>query len=173
MDVTLQTAIISGTVIILSTVIAGLFAYFQQRRERFRWAEQLKQTYATEILRVRLDEYPKLGAMLMNLGRDYGKTLTPEQVRKLAREINEWAYGRGGLCAEPDTRSAVFILRETLECYAEKKETFDKVREWRQLTINLLRRDLDLGPAYELPEQDYEPLFDKLNSSLESLRKKK
>lgn len=173
MDITLQAAVISGIVVLLSAIIGATVTYLQQRRDRFRWAEQLKQTYATEILRVRLEEYPKLGAMLMNLGRYYGRQLSAEQISKLARDINVWAYGRGGLCAEPDTRSAVFILRETLDRYAIKSEPFEKVREWRQLVINLLRRDLDLGPAYELPERDYQTLFAKLNSSLEDLRRKK
>ncbi len=38
MDITLQAALISGGVLILSIILAGLFAYFQQRRDRFRWA---------------------------------------------------------------------------------------------------------------------------------------
>ena len=172
MDPTLQTALISGLVVILSTLIAGAFTFFQQRREKFRWAEQLKQTYATEILRVRLEEYPKLTALFLPLGRYHWQDLKPAEIRKIALAVNEWAYGRGGLCAEPDTRSAIFILRETLDRFAEDKTAFQKVRDWRRLVINLLRRDLDLGPAYEIPEQEYQPLFNKFEKSLDELRKR-
>ena len=75
------------------------------------------------------------------------------------------------LCTEPDTRSAIHILRETLDRYADKKESIGTMRAWRQLTINLLRQDLDLGPAYELPDQEYESLIHKLKASLEEQRK--
>lgn len=171
LQIAVVSSVISGVVVILSKILDALFARSQQRRERFRWAEQLKQAQVTEVLKARMEEYPKFVPFMMNLERRDLRQCPPSEIRELASVINSWAYGRGGLCAESETCAAIQVLRKTLEQLAESQESPERIRRWMHLVVNLLRRDLALDPVYEIPEHELKPLFNKIKGFMTDLQK--
>lgn len=94
--------------------------------------------------------------------------------RGSTRELNEWIYSAGGLCAEATTRGAVVGLRECCRKWAQDEGPQpDDLDTWRNLTTTFLRRDLDVGG---LDSYDFDldsTLLSKLQDELDSTHRRK
>ena len=94
--------------------------------------------------------------------------ITAQVAGKVARELNEWLYSAGGLCADATTRGALLGLRECCRRWAASGRQPAQLYEWRNLLTTFLRRDLDvLG----LDSYDFEPgstLLAKLQQELQT-----
>lgn len=70
--------------------------------------------------------------------------LTESQALELADRLNQWAYGEPGLYMLPDTRTAMFVLRDRLVRFARKRITAEELlRGPRTDLVELMRRDLN------------------------------
>ena|SRR2546421_3972679 len=161
----LQTVLISALVAILTAASAGFFTWKQIQREREKWLTELKTTWQTEVFKERLKSYPRLYAILAQLSVRATPPPTPEQAAHIGQQINDWYYSIGGLCADVDTRAAVYELREA--CFAWKQgELPANLLKLRNITVFFLRRDLDIQGLENFDLSHTTPLLEKLKAEM-------
>ena len=119
--------------------------------EKLKWREQLSLELAKRHLDARLDAYPPLWSHVRVVARhtERSGTLTPDQCKSIATEIEAWRYGKGGLLAEETTRDAAMTLQSALWQYDSTPESFVRVRQARRLVRAALRADMGLGANSE------------------------
>jgi hypothetical protein len=161
-------ALISGVVALLIGGTSTLLALSQIRKEHRRWLADLKIAWSLELYKARMATYPDVHKALYPLS--HTATVTPQAAEVVARELNEWIYSAGGLCAEATTRGAVLGLRDCCRKWAEDGGSqSNDLYTWRNLTTTFLRRDLDLGGLdsydFDLDSTLLSKLKDELNSS--------
>lgn len=112
--------------------------------------------------------YPGAHQALAPLSHASEEVITAQVAGRVARELNEWLYSAGGLCADATTRGALLGLRECCRRWAASGRQSAQLYEWRNLLTTFLRRDLDvLG----LDSYDFEPgstLLAKLQQELQT-----
>jgi hypothetical protein len=165
-------ALISGVVALLIGGASALLTLSQIRREHRRWLADLKTAWSLELYKARMATYPNVHKALAPLS--HTAAVTPQAAEVVARELNEWIYSAGGLCAEATTRGAVLGLRDCCRKWAEDGGSQpNDLYIWRNLTTTFLRRDLDLGG---LDSYDFDldsTLLSKLQSELDSPRRRR
>lgn len=163
-NATSQIAILGALFTLFAALLATLVNYYRERsesqkwkrtleleerrikHEEIKWALELNNQREMEIHRVRLKTYPEIFTALSSLSHHNLHKLTDDRLLELADMLNSWGYGESGLCMLPDTRDAVFRLRNTLTQAAQGKI---QVRELvsrnstRTELIELMRRDLN------------------------------
>lgn len=162
MPIELQTALIAAVVALLTGGISGYLTWNQIQRERVKWLTELKTAYATELYEVRLQTYPTIMKTFQPLSQKAPKILKPEHCSEIVQEINNWIYSAGGLSADKSTRGAIIGLRNALFAWKDGPRPVE-ITEWRDVSMFLLRRDLDVY-GIEAPEevQDRSSLLEKL-----------
>ena len=165
MSTQVQAALIAGVVAFLTALIGTLVNVLQARRERSKWLVDLKSSYTLEIFQQRLATYPDALKIIGRLSHGNVPRPDPATAAEVAKELNDWLYGPGGLCADAGTRGAILRLRH---CCRAWKASGDKnppadLYEWRNIALAMLRLDIDLGGL-----EDYD--FDNILSLLERLR---
>lgn len=171
MPLEFQTALISAVVALFTATIGGFLTWNQIQRERKRWVIDIKTTYAVELYKTRLASYPQVYATLSKTSTRASEELTPEKAQQVAREINEWFYSTGGMCAEASTRGALLGLREALFSWAQQGTMPQDFYAWRNIALQLLRRDLDIqGRLESFDPKDRGSLLEKLKAEVASLQ---
>ncbi len=170
MTTEIQTALIAAIVALITAGIAAYFSYNQIQRERTKWLFELKTSYALELYKIRLIEYPKLLQTIGRLSHGSASKLTPEIAQEVGQEINEWFYSTGGLVADAKTRGAILGLRQVCRKWKEGPRPED-LYEWRNATLFLLRRDLDLVGRESFDSGDSAPLLAQVKSEMDKLQK--
>lgn len=136
-------ALISGVVALVVGGGSAFVALLQIRREHRRWLTDLKTAWSLELYKSRMATYPDVHRALAPLS--HTATVTPEAAGEVARQLNEWIYSAGGLCAEATTRGAVLGMRECCRKWSDNAGPLpDDLYTWRNLTTTFLRRDLDV-----------------------------
>jgi len=162
MPVQVVAAIISAVVSFVIALISVFFSWKQLQgekakirqervkiqQERTQWLVDIKSSYALEIYKARLVEYPKMGEILGRLSKHAPTQLTSEKAKQIASEIHKWLYSPGGLYAESSTRGALKELRAACSTW-ERGEKPVTIGDWRHIALFLLRRDLDEEPVYK------------------------
>ena len=167
------TAIISAGIALLT---AGATAYFargqskrderrllyEMQRERGNWLKEIKSQYSLDLLTERLKTYPEAMKIIGELSVRAAEPMTPAKAHRIAGHLNAWIYSAGGLCATKETRGALLGLREA--CFRwESGSHPPELYAFRDISILMLRRDLDLKGL-----ESYS--FDNLRSALDELR---
>jgi len=139
------TALISGFVALLVGGVSALLTLSQIRRERRKWLTDIKVAWSLELHRTRLATYPEAHRALAPLSHASTEAVTPQIGGDVARQLNDWLYSAGGLCADATTRGALLGLRECCRKWASEggAEPAD-LYVWRNLLGTFLRRDLDV-----------------------------
>jgi hypothetical protein len=186
MPVQVLAAIISAVVSFVIALISVFFSWKQLQgekakirqervkiqQERTQWLVDIKSSYALEIYKARLVEYPKMGEILGRLSKHAPTQLTPEKAKQIASEIHTWLYSHspGGLYAESSTRGALKELRAACSTW-ERGEKPVTIGDWRHIALFLLRRDLDIEGIESFDPLDRGPLLTKMEELDKTLRK--
>jgi len=140
----IQTALISLIVASLSGFISS---HITIRVENRKLKLDLKRAYAIELFKKRLEAYPSVWEVLGQLSEEAVVSLNPATAIEVARQLNNWLYSVGGLCADRATRRALLDVRNTcLDLKPSDKLIRDikRVRVLRDDAMTYLRRDLAL-----------------------------
>lgn len=144
MPLEVQTALISAVVALFTAALGGFITWNQFQRERRKWLIDLKTAYSLELYKARLASYPEICVILGKLSAAASGPVTPDNVEKIAHAIHNWLYNTGGMCAEASTRSALLGLRDACIVWGVEGERPRNFYEWRNISLLLLRRDLDI-----------------------------
>jgi hypothetical protein len=153
MDTAILIAIIGGlfalSTAILTTIVSLYRERSEQRRirhEENRWIFELNNQRELELHRMRIRTYPEVFTVLSRLS-DYNiRQLEEADLKEMAERINECGYGEPGLCMLPDTRTALFVVRDRILQLARGTMTPERfLRGPRTDLVELMRRDLNHG----------------------------
>jgi hypothetical protein len=169
MSLEIEAALISAFVALITTAIGGFLTWYQIQRERRKWLIDLTTSYALELYKKRLENYPKMHLILANLSKHAPEPLTPEKAKQISQEITGWLYSEGGLCAEASTRGALKGLRHVCETW-EHGERPKLISEWRDATLLLLRRDLNLQGIESFDQKGYASLLKMLQDDMSTFK---
>ena len=169
MSLEIETALISALVALITTAIGGFLTWYQIQRERRKWLIDLTTSYALELYKKRLENYPKMHLILANLSKHAPDPLTPEKAKQIARQITEWLYSEGGLCAESSTRGALKGLRHACETW-KGGDRPKIISEWRDATLLLLRRDLNIRGIETFDQKGYGSLLKILQDEMATFK---
>jgi hypothetical protein len=139
-----QAAVIAAIVGLVTTGVGALFSVFQNKRERSKWLVELKGGYALELYRERLRTYPLMFATLGSLSHIRPVADIEADITKVAQQLNDWMYSSDGMCADAAVRGAILGLRHSCSDWAISGKRPQDFYQWRNLSIQMLRRDLDL-----------------------------
>lgn len=146
MSTQLETATIAGVVGLLTAAIGSLVTIIQSQRERSKWLVDFKTSNAIELYKQRLSTYPKVFEIIGCLS--HGAVPTPDSsiAGQVARDLNDWLYGAGGLCAEAGSRGAVLGLRLRCRKWADSGDQGkpEDLYQWRNVALQMLRLDIDV-----------------------------
>jgi hypothetical protein len=114
------------------------------KHEENKWALELNSQRELELHKMRLRTYPEIFAALEKISHYHQDKLTDESIRDLADKLNLWGYSEAGLCMLPDTRNALFSMRNNLLRFLRKELDKEEIMHGaRQDLIELIRRDLN------------------------------
>lgn len=174
MDATIQVAIIAGLFTVGAALLTSLASFYRERLEKRRirheenkWALDLNNQREMELHKMRLRTYPEVFAALRKLSSYTIHQLDEQQALELADRLHEWAYGEPGLCMLPDTRTALFVLRDKLVQFTRKKVSArELLRGPRTDLIELMRRDLN----HDWSEwREFEPLIERNRARIQAM----
>src|SRR2546423_3424968 len=165
MSIELQTALIAAGV----SGITAILSWLKFQYDRTKWLIELKSGYAQELHRTGLAEYPNLTTILARLSSQADSSLSPESARDVARAINGWFYGVGGLCLHKSTRGAILGLRDACYHWQGGGTMRDEIKEWRNVVMFYLRRDIDLIGLESFNPQDTKSLLANLKEEIRQL----
>jgi hypothetical protein len=162
MNTTIETAIIGTMVTFFAAFLTTVVSFFRERSEKEkwkrtleleerrlkheenRWVLELNNQREMELHKMRLQTYPEVFAALGQLSSYNIDQRNESQLMELADRFNQWGYGEAGLCMLPDTREAVFLLRDSIVKLAKNEvNPFHVVNSTRVDVIELMRRDLN------------------------------
>jgi len=162
MDTTVQIALIGAIFTFFAGLIAALVNFFHERSEKEKWQRtleieerrikheehkwvlELNNQRELELHKMRLRTYPEIFTGLELLSHYHWNGINETTITALATNLNKWGYGEAGLCMLPDTREAIFALRDYLEKYLRKEINLEELmRGPRTDLIELMRRDLN------------------------------
>jgi hypothetical protein len=175
MDITVQIAIIGTLFTFFAALLTTLVNFYRERSEREKWhrtleleerrirheenkwALELNNWREMELYKMRLRTYPEVFSALERLSMQNIPHLSENEIMELVDKLNKWGYGEPGLCMVPDTRDAIWVLRDYLKLFAQKKVSAKVIRGGpRTDLIELMRRDLSHDPS---KWRDYKPLI--------------
>jgi hypothetical protein len=153
MDTAILIAIIGGIFTLSAatlTTVVGLYRERSEQRrirhEENRWIFELNNQRELELHRMRIRTYPEVFAVLARLSDYNVRQLKETELMELAAQINQCGYGEPGLCMLPDTRTALFVVRDRILQLARGTMTPEKfLRGPRTDLVELMRRDLSHG----------------------------
>ncbi|GAA1705132.1 hypothetical protein GCM10009680_52450 [Streptomyces yatensis] len=166
MNEQVASALISGLVALVVGGTTGALTWFQLRRDQNKWRVDLKSAWALELHKARLESYPEIFSTLLQLSH-YSSPITREIASEVSRSLNTWFYSTGGMCADKTTRGAILGLRKCCSKWARTGSEPTDFYRWRNLTVALLRRDLDIAG---LESYDFKPDATLLSTLEEELR---
>ena len=128
-------------------------------------------SFAKEQFEARLKEYPKLFKILLPLSRQNADQLTPEKAKCVSEDLNRWFYDCGGLVAHPNTRSAVYQLREVCAHWESgpRPASIDVIKD---AVIYSCRNDLDLISRIDISLSDLDGQIKKRNENIKKVQVK-
>lgn len=163
MDAGIITAIITAITAILVAILGNIFTFFNSKSQikqnekksqedlktsldRFRqqWVTDLQTTYELERYKTRLAFYPEVFKIIGKLSHGTREPLTPEKAKQVAYELNDWFYSAGGMCADPNTRGALLLLRQACLKWEKQGDRPSDLYTWRNNALLLLRNDLGI-----------------------------
>jgi hypothetical protein len=175
MDITVQIAILGTLFTFFAALLATLVNFYHERSEREKgrrmleleerrirheenkWALELNNWREMELYKMRLRTYPEIFSSLERLSMEHLPHLSENEVIELVDKLNKWGYGEAGLCMVGDTRDAIWVLRDFLKLFVQKKVSDIEIRGGpRTDLIELMRRDLSHDPS---KWRDYKPLI--------------
>jgi hypothetical protein len=183
MDIAIQVALIGALFTFFAALLTTLVSVYRERFEKLKWtrtfdleerrfnheknqwALELTNLREMELFKQRLQEYPELFTDLGALSSHNLGALTPGKALTLADKLNEFGYGKAGLCMLPDTRQAVLILRNSLKAF-DAGQNIETIKDPRTNLLELMRRDLSHNRSIW---RDYESLLDVNRKQLELL----
>lgn len=158
-----EVALISAVVVIIGIVVNAFLTRSQIQRERSQWLTSLKRQYSVALHRRRLKAYPEVFRIIGQLSHMYPDTEIVGKAEQVARELNEWLYSAGGMCAESGTRGAILQLRHACLAWSNNPgKKPDELYRWRNTALYLLRRDLYLEGLEDYDPKSYRSLLDQL-----------
>jgi hypothetical protein len=132
--------------------------------------------FERRLQEVRLRAYPPVFADLKKLSHFPDRLYSRDDLMSLTEDVNSWGYGEAGLVMLPDTREAVFKMRDELRQLAgSASEPTKLTEEFRKRTrtdvAELMKRDLGL------PESKWRPdlplLLSRIKKIVDSSRSSK
>ena len=173
MTVELQTALISAVVALITALLGGTLTWSQIQRERKRWLIDFKTSHSLELYKVRLTSYPRVFEILEQLSHHRSEPVTQEKAKQIAQELNEWFYSAGGMCADSSTRGAIRGLRDCCFKWGRGPKGEEKPSEliqFRNATLLLLRRDLDIQGLESFDFAEGVTLLKRLQEEIDSMK---
>jgi hypothetical protein len=112
-----------------------------------RWREELATQLTLKNVDVRLAEYAQVWAHVSAVAshRMGDGEVTPELTQKLARQVHDWRYAKGGLLADEPTRHAAMEFQRALWAFDGRDESYQLIRSMRRHFRDALRADMGLG----------------------------
>lgn len=163
MDAGIIAAIITAITAILVAILGSIFTFFNSKSQikqnekksqedlktsldRFRqqWVTDLQTTYELERYKTRLAFYPEAFKIIGKLSHGTREPLTLERAKQVAYELNDWFYSAGGMCADPNTRGALLLLRQACLKWEKQGSQPSDLYTWRNNALLLLRNDLGI-----------------------------
>jgi hypothetical protein len=169
MPAQVTTVLLSGFVALVVTTGIGTLTWDQIRRERQRESVEAKVARALELHRTRLASYPAAFEAMAPLSTHNRALLTSQAAGEVAKELNNWLYSVGGLCADADARGAILGLRDSCGRWAGSGQRPPQLYELRNLAVAFLRRDLDLAGPESFDVRRNVALLGKLRDDLDDL----
>lgn len=164
MTTQVEAAAIAAVVSLATAGIGAALTLAQSKRERSKWLVDVKSGYALERYRHRLSTYPQVFEALEMLSHARREADVAKDAARVADALNRWIYSAGGMCADASTRGALVALRHKCAEWAESGERPGDLYSWRNVAIQMLRRDLDLQGRNEVYD------FDNVGSALQMLK---
>jgi hypothetical protein len=165
-------ALISGLVALAVASGGGFLTWVQIRRERYKWQVDVKLAYALELQKTRIASYPEVFQTLLKLSHGPGGERTPRMADEVAGELNSWFYSLGGMCADASTRGAILGLRLCCEQWAKTGDKPEETEGFRNLSVYLLRRDLDVGGLEEYDFVNPATMLEKLKTDVAAMQQR-
>ena len=181
MNVTIQAAVISAIVAFFAALLTALIGYFRLRLERrrvateeYKWTLELNNQREIEVHKTRLRTYPEVFAALAKISSYNLHGFDVDLARELANKFTEWGYGEVGLCMLPDTRDALFALRQILITFINnqisREDTICLLSGTQSIRIDLIelmRRDFNhewsqwrnIKPLIDINREKYQKLI--------------
>jgi hypothetical protein len=161
---------LSGFVALVVTAAISALTRDQIRREYQRELVEARVARTLELHRARLASYPAAFAAMAPLSTFNRAGVTADVAGDVARDLNAWLYGTGGMCADATTRGAVLGLRDSCDRWASGNgQRPPQLYEFRNLAITFLRRDLDLAGLESYDLRRNVSLLGKLRDDLDAL----
>jgi hypothetical protein len=115
--------------------------------EKRRWREQLSLQLTLKHVDARLEEYAKAWSYVEGVAKHRLKDggLTPEDTMRVATDIKNWRYSKGGLLAQETTRDAAYAFQRALWGYDGSNDAYWRIRFARKLFRDALRADAGIG----------------------------
>lgn len=145
MKIELKTALIAGIISLVCTLITIYFSAKNIRSNENLWYRDLAKSKELEIQKIRIEEYPKILSSLEVISSKSKMKPTKTTIDSLGRNINEWLYSRGGLCASFNTREALRNLRNACFELDIKDSIPNEILDWRNVAFQYMRFDLDFN----------------------------
>ena len=137
----LFTAVVAFIVASLSGMVSAVITISVARRTL---QIDLKRAYAVELFKKRLAVYPPVWEALGALSEQAVAPLDEAKAILIARQLNDWLYSVGGLCADRQTRRALLDVRNGCLDFASAGFSISTLRELRDNAMIYLRKDLAL-----------------------------
>lgn len=177
----LMGALTTVAVALLTSIVTILVWWGQTRRDREKWNQEMrdkntewlvtvKSNFSLELYKTRLTEYPKLIRIVGKLSNRDAEPLTEDKLRKVGMELNGWLYSAGGMSASKELRGAIIGLREsclTLQPFGEETKL---LYPFRNMTLFMLRHDLDLIGLEAYDYHNLPTMLEALNADMGRLR---
>lgn len=170
MELQLQTAAIAAVVALATATTASIVTWHVERRK---WLTALKTSLQVELHKERLRTYPAVFTILSRLSHATEPRVTRSSAGDVAKELNDWMYSAGGLTAEASTRGAVLGLRHSLREWHRSGDRPDDLYFWRNMTLLLLRRDIDIAGLEAVDGDNMGPLLAQVRRDADELTRRR
>lgn len=164
----LLTAVISASVALATSVLAGLITWLQIRREARKWAIDLRAAIELEHLKIRIPQFAQASEIIGRLSSTRAQSLGADELGRVGQDLNSWFYSAGGLCADKSTRGAILGLRDACLKWTPGKALQD-VWGWRDAALFYLRRDIHLGGLDTFDPKDTASSLAKLREEMREI----
>jgi len=150
-DPRIWAAWISGAFLLVAGLVSTFVALLKHRLEcrrlrhdEIRWLLELHGELERKLLEARLETYPDVFKGLQQLSHYPPSERSRDDWLGLAATVNDWGYGKAALVMLPDTRAAIFKLREALRQLADGKIDAEQMMAGARTDVaELMQRDLN------------------------------
>lgn len=166
-QITAVVGVLTVAVAVLGVLFTALFGFLEHLRfqrkirlEERRWAEELSNQIELELVKARINEYPKIIAHLKVISAREISDLTPNSAKQLGQSLHDELYEPVVISMQGDTRQALVNLRDACFLFAEGEIPLDLFDKARRLFLSALFRDMG----------SLEDWYPQLPSSIEKMR---